>query len=171
MKRLVFPVFLVVVIGVFFVVGGVFGGIFFPPKIEQPIRFDHKLHVVKTNGAGMKCINCHKFYLTQRNSGRPSIEVCKACHDNPGKDPDKAKLMKFLDKDQEIPWKRIYYLRDYVRYPHLFHTDKIDCVVCHGPMADQTSPPGARMVKQNMSFCIDCHKSRGATTECTSCHK
>lgn len=169
MKRPIFVGFLAAFVVVGFVLGVVFANL--RQSVAQPIRFDHKLHVDKANGAGLKCINCHKYFLTQRNSGRPSEETCKACHDNPGRDPEKAKLMAYLDKNQEIPWKRIYHLRDFVRYPHLFHTDKIDCVVCHGPMGDQTSPPSHRLMTQDMNLCINCHKKSGVSVDCLTCHK
>src|ERR1035437_4067069 len=169
MSKAKFAIILTIFMMVTFAIGVVLANVF-PRPIEQPIKFNHKLHMDPA-GAGMKCIDCHKYYLTQRNSGRPGIEVCKSCHDDGQGNPEKMKLQAYADKDQEIPWKRIYYLKDFVRYPHSRHTDKIACETCHGPMAEQTQPPGARLVAHSMAFCIDCHKKNNATLECLSCHK
>ena len=144
---------------------------YFTVNIQQPIQFNHKKHI---ETVGLDCSDCHNYYKTQNNSGRPTIDMCMQCHEEPQtKSPEEEKIRTYAKSKEEIPWKRVYYLADHVRYSHQLHTQKaeIECVECHGNMAEQTSPPKRPLVLHTMKFCIECHKKSGSSVDCLACHK
>ncbi len=146
----------------------------FATHVEQPIQFNHKLHVDPEGEIGMACSDCHLYYKTQHNSGRPVLSVCTDCHQVEETDkPELKKLMGYIEKASEVPWERIYYLPDHVAFSHRIHTQaaEIKCEVCHGNMAERTAPPSRPLVAHTMSFCMDCHRERQASLDCLACHK
>ena len=42
------------------------------------------------------------------------------------------------------------------------------CAMCHGDLTQMTV--AERVVDHTMGFCIDCHKQRGASNDCLTCH-
>ena len=138
-------------------------------RIEQPIAFNHKKHV----DAGLECIDCHRYYKTQKNSGRPTLKGCMECHSEPSKNPEEEKVRNFAKQEIEIPWNRIYRLPSHVYFSHRLHTQvaQINCEKCHGKMAERTRPPARPLVSQTMEFCIACHEKTQASVDCLTCHK
>jgi hypothetical protein len=134
----------------------------------QPIPFSHRVH------AGVKqidCRFCHPFVARSRHAGLPSVRKCFFCHDHIiPEHPEIIKERQYLANDNPVPWKQIYFVPDHVKFRHRPHikSAKLDCAVCHGPVAtmDRLVP-----VKFQMGFCIDCHKQRQAPTDCwLACH-
>ena len=160
-------ILLVVIIPVFIAAIYV-GNLVSNQAIEQPIAFNHKKHI----DAGLECIDCHRYYKTQSNSGRPTLQICMDCHSGPSKNPEEQKIGNFAEQKTEIPWNRIYRMPDHVRFSHRLHTQiaKINCEKCHGNMAEQTKPPPRPLVSQTMQFCIDCHEETHANVDCLACH-
>ena len=93
------------------------------------------------------------------------------CHTTVKTDsPDIQKLAQYDAKNEEIPWRRVYRLPEFVYWSHKQHvTDaKITCDACHGnvPQLDVMQ----RVKDMSMPTCIECHKERSARVACT-CHE
>lgn len=139
--------------------------------IEQPIRFNHKLHVTEN---GLECGDCHQYFETHSFSGLPGKEVCLECHEEPQTDSkEEEKIREYAARDEEIPWKRLHLMPDHVNYSHRRHVKVagLACETCHGAIAEATSPPTRPLVEQDMDWCLDCHEDKGATQDCIHCHK
>jgi menaquinone reductase, multiheme cytochrome c subunit len=140
------------------------------PAVEQPILFNHKLHV--DNGAS--CPDCHTQVLEGMRAGRPSLDTCMGCHSEAQtKSPEEEKIRQFAKDGREIPWKQVYRLPAHVYFSHRRHAGlaKIQCEVCHGAMAEMTAPPTAPLVVHTMGFCLDCHRRSNASVDCLACHR
>jgi hypothetical protein len=134
----------------------------------QPIYFSHRVH------AGVKeisCRFCHPFVDRSRNAGMPPVGQCFFCHTYIiPQHPQIVKERWHYDTKTPVPWVRIYFVPDYVKFNHQPHIRKgIDCVACHGEVkkADRLVP-----VDFKMGFCVKCHKERNAPLDCwLSCHR
>jgi len=134
---------------------------------DQPIAYSHKLHA---GDLEINCQYCHAYARRSEMAGVPSVSKCMNCHSNLTIDSDQiAKLTEHYDQDKPLEWIRIYDLPDLVWFSHKRHIAKeIACQKCHGPV--QTLVTNARLVKHNMSFCLNCHQQNGAPTDCLTCH-
>jgi formamidopyrimidine-DNA glycosylase len=134
----------------------------------QPIAFNHQLHLKN----GMECASCHMGVTEGPDAGIPSVSFCMACHQEVAtNNPEIKKLTAYAAKEQEIPWKPVYwfYPSEHVRFWHAPHIRAgVDCKECHGDMTQQTV--AVRSKKLNMNFCISCHRAKGASADCTTCH-
>jgi cytochrome c oxidase cbb3-type subunit 2 len=140
--------------------------------VEQPISFNHALHVVD---AGLSCGDCHRG--GQGGSlGLPRNVVCQDCH---GPDDleaessaDLVELIRSFERELEIPWVRVHRLADQVRFSHPRHVDVagLSCERCHGDISTLDRPPAAPFFRQRMSWCLDCHRERDASEDCRACH-
>lgn len=138
--------------------------------VHQPIAFNHRKHVEE---ASISCSTCHQYYETEAFSGLPAADVCAVCHLEPqGKSAEERKLVGLLKAGAPLDWKPLFRQPPHVYYSHRRHVvvAKLDCPVCHGEIAKTTAPPSRvkRLVMQN---CIDCHRRRGVSAECTTCHR
>lgn len=138
-------------------------------SVEQPILFNHIHHkeVVKLN-----CSFCHRYVERYRVAGIPNIELCRACHatDAMSKRPEALKVIEYVKANREIPWNRMYELPTHVVFPHWMHIQSgVDCSTCHGLTGTSERP--VKMVDRDyMDWCINCHKKRGASIDCYTCH-
>jgi hypothetical protein len=135
---------------------------------QQPIRFNHSVHVKL-----MTCAFCHQYYETREIAGRPPLLRCMMCHAYPVTDkPEAAKLQKFAEERREIPWVRLTRLPDFVHFSHQRHVvvAKLECRRCHGGIAETTAPPTAPLVTIRMQFCLNCHTSRAVELTPQSVH-
>jgi formamidopyrimidine-DNA glycosylase len=134
----------------------------------QPIAFNHQLHLKN----GMECASCHMGVTEGPDAGIPSVSFCMACHQEVAtNNPEIKKLAAYAAKEQDIPWKPVYwfYPSEHVRFWHAPHIRAgVDCQQCHGDVTQQTV--AVRSKNLNMNFCITCHKAKGASTDCTTCH-
>lgn len=138
--------------------------------VRQPLGFNHKKHTE----ADVECSVCHQHFETAEFSGLPSTGLCMDCHEGEtSTDSEAQKLLKYAANEENIPWQRVYDVPDHVFYSHRRHVvvAEIDCVVCHGAIAELTVPPAYPLVDQTMDWCLDCHAARGATTDCIHCHR
>lgn len=138
-----------------------------PPPI-QPVAFPHKLHLAK----GFKCESCHPGAAGGPVAGLPGVKFCMSCHQLYATDsPEVRKLAGYLARGEEVPWQRVYGFSPmaHVRFNHAPHIRAgVPCSACHGDLSQQTV---ARLaVNLNMGACLDCHRSRKASTDCTTCH-
>jgi len=103
----------------------------------------------------LACAQCHKGAASADRAGFPETAQCRVCHP---------------DKEVTIPSRRVYQIADYVFFSHARHTAaKVDCQSCHGPVSSRESL--TIEVAHTMKSCIACHKARGATLVCNSCHE
>jgi c(7)-type cytochrome triheme protein len=138
-------------------------------SVDQPILFNHILH---KEVAKLNCFFCHQYVSDHRVAGIPNIELCRACHssDAISKRPEALKVVEYVKANKRIPWNRMYELPKFVVFPHWIHIEnKIDCSTCHGITGVSDRP--VKMVDRDyMEWCVDCHKKRGASTDCYTCH-
>ena len=138
-------------------------------SVDQPIRFNHIHH---REVARLDCFFCHTHVREHRVAGIPNIEVCRVCHssDAISKRPEALKVVEYVKAGRTIPWNRMYELPKFVVFPHWIHIESnIDCSTCHGVTGVSDIP--VRMVDRlYMEWCVDCHKKRGASTDCYTCH-
>jgi hypothetical protein len=134
----------------------------------QPIVFNHRLHLQN----GMQCTSCHAGVTEGPDAGIPSVTFCMACHQEVAtNNPEIKKLTAYAAKEQDVPWKPVYwfYSSEHVRFWHAPHIRAgVDCQQCHGDMTQQTV--AVRSKNLNMNFCISCHRAKGASADCTTCH-
>ena len=178
------------------------GWVIFPQLLystqEQPVQFDHELHVAEVGD----CEGCHYFREDGTFSGVPTLNECIECHEYPMGDSEEE--LKFVDEyvaeNKEVPW--LVYSRqpDNVFFSHAAHVIKagMDCLVCHGPIEESTSLKpyqenrvtgysrdiwgedltGLSFLKKHpwdsmkMDDCARCHeKEMGNKGDCFQCHK
>jgi c(7)-type cytochrome triheme protein len=138
------------------------------PVPVQPIAYTHKVHLAN----GMECINCHTGVDVGPDAQLPSVKLCMMCHQAIATDkPEIKKLAAYMERGEDISWQRVY---DYppsahVKFNHAPHIRAgVDCKTCHSDMTQQTV--AVRMVDMNMGFCLNCHKQKKASIDCTTCH-
>ncbi len=138
-------------------------------SVDQPILFNHIHH---KEAANLNCTFCHRYVERERIAGIPNIEICRACHstDAMSKRPEALKVVKYVQAEKTIPWKRMYELPRYVVFPHWIHVQNgVDCSVCHGLTGTKDRP--VKMVdRMYMEWCVDCHEKRKASVDCYTCH-
>jgi hypothetical protein len=138
--------------------------------VRQPISFNHRKHVEENS---LACSTCHEFYEKEAFSGLPTAEICSGCHLEPqGKSAQEQELVKLLKAGRPLEWKPLFLQPPHVYYSHRRHvvSAKLDCVTCHGEIGKSVEPP-SRVRRLGMQDCLDCHRRRGASTECTTCHR
>lgn len=134
----------------------------------QPIAYTHKVHLAN----GMHCTDCHVGVDTGPDARIPNVQLCMTCHSVIDTDnPEIKKIAAYYGRGELIPWQRVY---DYpaeahVKFNHAPHIRAgVDCKACHGDMTQQTV--AVRSVNLTMGYCIDCHKQKQASIDCTTCH-
>ena len=143
----------------------------------QPIAFPHDLHAGSQPGqAAMDCQYCHYSAERSVDAGIPSVSVCWGCHQvipgatNP---QEVSKIGQYWTDQEPIPWVRIYKVSDHVHYPHMRHVAAgIQCQQCHGQVQEMQviNSRDPAWGGNNMGWCIDCHRTEGASTDCAVCH-
>lgn len=134
----------------------------------QPIAFNHQRHLEN----GMQCTTCHPGVTEGPDAGIVNVTFCMACHEEVAtNNPEIKKLTAYADKEQDVPWQPVYwfYPSEHVRFWHAPHIRAgIDCQQCHGDMTKQKV--AVRSKNLNMNFCISCHRAKGVSADCTTCH-
>jgi hypothetical protein len=176
-----------------------FGWVIFPQllygKKEQPIDFNHKLHVEEMGD----CEGCHFFREDGTFAGVPSLASCLECHEEQvGEHPEEEKFIKeYVEPGKEIPW--LIYSRQpqCVFFSHAAHVvvGEMECVTCHGPVGESehmkpyyynrltlysrdiwgANPAGYKKNswdRMKMDDCAECHEEMtGHQGYCFQCHK
>ena len=134
----------------------------------QPISFSHRVH------AGVKEINCrfcHPFAARSSRAGIPEMQKCFFCHEYIiPLHPEIQKEKRHLEARSPVEWVRVFYVPDFVKFRHLPHIQfgALECSECHGAVEAMDRLP---KVEFQMSFCIQCHRERGAQLDCwLACH-
>jgi hypothetical protein len=100
------------------------------------------------------------------------VEKCFYCHKHVIPDhPEIKREERYLDTNTPVPWKRIFWVPDFVYFNHTPHLKwgGLDCVDCHGNVKTEDR---LRKVDFKMGFCIGCHRERNAQVDCwLACHR
>jgi c(7)-type cytochrome triheme protein len=137
---------------------------------KQPIDFNHQLMV----GAGMQCLYCHNGATRSPAAGIPSVQKCMSCHTVIAADrPEVQKLTGYWERQEPIPWVRIYRVPRFVFFNHSVHIAAgLNCERCHGDVGNMVETHA--VVDMNMGWCLNCHnqQSRAAQLkDCVVCHR
>lgn len=143
------------------------------PPVVQPVAFNHKAHV--DNGLG--CDFCHQGLAAGSPlAGKPKTAVCRNCH-NPDaplvNSPAEKQLLGYLKESKDPPWALVHRLPDYAYFSHFRHVTlgKLECKVCHGDVAERTTPMPRLISPLTMDWCRRCHAEKKATLDCNACHR
>ena len=133
----------------------------------QPIPYSHKIHLA----LGLTCQGCH----TNPDPGKlmtfPPNSLCMGCHTTIAKDkPSIQKLAQFAQRNEPVPWVRVYVVLPGVQWTHRAHLEaQVKCETCHGDVSQMKSAVEATSVT-TMAVCIRCHEQHKAKADCTTCH-
>jgi len=133
----------------------------------QPIPFSHKLHTSK----GLTCKQCHPIPEPGDFATIPKPSFCMGCHATVKKEsPHIAKLAAFHAESKRVPWASVYRVPDWVSFSHKRHVsvEGVSCQTCHGAVQEREVLHREREL--SMATCMDCHRAKGASTECLLCH-
>ncbi len=139
------------------------------PEPIQPIAFSHQIHAANR-------IDCTSYCHTSVSKGPvasiPGVKKCLICHRTIVADrPEVKKIAAYEERGEDIPWQRVYGypLSAHLKFNHAPHVRAgVECSACHGDLTKQTV--AGRAVNLTMGFCVDCHKTRNVSIECTTCH-
>ena len=134
---------------------------------EQPIHYSHKLHMEKNH---MECQYCHSGVTKSSFATIPSVELCMGCHKSVKTESEEIKKLKsYFDKNQPVPWVSVNNLPEHVRFNHKRHVKAgVSCQTCHGQV--QKMEVVERVSSLKMGFCVSCHRDKGASIDCATCH-
>lgn len=139
---------------------------------EQPIKFSHVTHVQKNK---IECQFCHWNVAKSPYATIPEVETCMGCHRVVAGTTDLqkseiAKIGKYLNEETPIPWVKVHVMPDYVRFNHKRHIKAgMSCQECHGQIPEMEVVE--RVTSMKMGWCVDCHRQRGTSIDCWTCHK
>ena len=140
-------------------------------SINQPIEFNHNLHIKK---AGIECTDCHLYAIKGVRATIPNIEICADCHQEPQTESvQEARLLEYIRDGRRIPWRKIHRVPDHVYFSHRRHTSiaGIEGETCHGNVEEQTRSFTRPLRKLSMDRCLECHERNEASTDCVACHQ
>lgn len=137
------------------------------PAPPQPIQFNHEQHVE----VGMECRDCHADVDSKDQAGLPTVAFCMQCHETEKTDsPEVKKLAELQARGEQIRWVRVYKVPAYVFFSHSAHIKaRQKCDTCHGPVQERQVI--AQEVSTKMTACIQCHRAKKASTDCSFCHQ
>ena len=136
---------------------------------DQPIAFDHSLHVGQNK---IQCLYCHNQVERSSYSNIPPLSTCMNCHIVVKTDsPQIQKLRDAYDKGESIPWVKVHMLPDHVKFVHSAHLAKgVNCQTCHGEVEKMQKI--YQYSDLSMGWCVNCHREPqyNAPLNCTTCH-
>jgi hypothetical protein len=79
-------------------------------------------------------------------------------------------LTRHYEEKRPVQWKRVYALPDFIYFSHKRHVKAgVECATCHGDVAGMNRV--RRVNELAMGWCVSCHRVRGASRDCATCHK
>jgi c(7)-type cytochrome triheme protein len=148
-----------------------------PPAPSQPIAFNHHKHTVKLNERSptLACTACHAGADTSAVASIPSIDKCLGCHMKEQNDrPEEQAVRTLAARGGPLAFEQVTRNAGHVYFSHRAHVvlGELTCAQCHGDVTAWEKPPDRVDTRlTNMDGCIDCHRQRGASTNCRTCHK
>lgn len=147
-------------------------GVQAPADTGQPIAFPHDVHA---GNLQIPCMYCHFSADRSVSAGIPTVASCVGCHAPGGAPlaaadrPEVQKLIGYWNRREPIPWVRIHDLADHVHFPHFMHVNAgLECQECHGQVQEVAQVEQESSLR--MGWCVECHRTRRARTECSVCH-
>jgi len=153
------------------------------PGPIQPIPFSHAHHSGRFQ---LDCLYCHSGSDRLAIAGMPSVETCMACHQQFPPEYNSLEGIRILNQYWEdqlpIPWVQVHRLPEHVQFAHNRHmaAAAVTCQSCHGLVeamdklllvADtQWWHYGLPTQKLQMGWCVMCHRTNNASTDCLLCH-
>jgi hypothetical protein len=137
------------------------------PPPTQPIPYSHKTHLA----LGLTCQGCHMNPDPGNLMTFPPNGLCMGCHRTLAKDKESIrKLAQFAQRNEPVPWVRVYVVLPGVRWTHRAHLQAdVKCETCHGDVSQMASAVEATSVT-TMAVCIRCHEQHKAKADCVTCH-
>lgn len=138
---------------------------------EQPIKFSHIIHVQKNK---MDCQYCHWSVAKAAFAAIPEEQTCMGCHQLIGgsNEQSKAEINKLRDywsKGEPIPWVKVHVMPQHVNFNHKRHVKAgLNCQECHGQVPNMATVE--RVSSMKMGWCVSCHRERGTSIDCYTCH-
>lgn len=128
----------------------------------QPIPFNHRFHVREI---GMQCAYCHGGTESSPVATIPTVEMCMGCHRIVGAQLEPIQdLRGYWDRDEPVPWERVYKVPDFVQFPHDAHIrNSLDCAECHGAVEDMDRI--SKVSSLGMGWCLACHMGEGVESD------
>lgn len=128
----------------------------------QPIPFNHRFH---TQSLLMACEYCHTNSEVSQAAIMPPLELCMGCHRVAGANLEPIQRLRgFWERDEAVPWERVYKLPEFVQFTHQPHLrNAIDCTACHGEVKEMDRIYKATPIK--MGWCLECHWGEGEDTD------
>ena len=138
----------------------------------QPIAFPHTIHAGQDQ---IDCQYCHFSAERSVDAGIPPVATCWGCHQlilgtDERQQAEIQNVRGYWERQEPIPWVRIYKVPDHVHFPHLRHVAaEVDCATCHGEVQEMTV---IEEVNQplSMGWCVSCHMERDVSRDCAVCH-
>lgn len=141
-------------------------------KPKQPIKFSHVTHVQKNQ---MDCQFCHWNVAKSSFASVPEVDTCMGCHKIVGGTTEDQKteinkLKEYHSKGQPIDWVKVHVMPDHVKFNHKRHVKAgVSCQSCHGQIPEMEEVE--RVTSMKMGWCVSCHREKGASIDCYSCHR
>lgn len=138
---------------------------------EQPIKFSHVTHVRQNK---IECQYCHWSVTKAAYAAIPEVQSCMGCHQllmgsTPEAQGEIQKLSAYYSRAEPIPWVKVHVMPNHVHFNHKRHVKAgTSCQECHGQVPNMEVVE--RVSSMKMGWCIDCHRQRGASIDCYTCH-
>ena len=138
---------------------------------EQPINFSHIVHIQQNK---MECQYCHWNVSKGSYAALPDVESCMGCHKLVGGHDEASsaeieKLRKTYAEGKPIEWLKVHVMPDHYKFNHKRHVKGgVACHECHGQIPEMAKV--GRVSSMKMGWCLDCHRMRGASIDCATCH-
>jgi hypothetical protein len=128
----------------------------------QPIPFNHRFHVQEI---GMQCAYCHGGTESSPVATMPAVQTCMGCHLIVGAQLEPiVDLRGYWDRQEGVPWERVYKLPDFVQFPHDAHIrNDVVCADCHGAVEEMDRV--SKFASLKMGWCLECHMGEGEESD------
>ena len=144
----------------------------------QPLPFSHALHLqVELADRKLTCTDCHAGAERGAHAGLPALPTCLRCHMRPQGDPPTEReglVRAAAAAGGGFRWIQVTRNPGHVFFSHAAHVSvaKLACTLCHGDVAQWREPPRRPIAKlTSMRACMSCHRARGASNSCETCHQ
>lgn len=144
----------------------------------QPLPFNHALHAtVRVDGDPLACTACHAGAERAAHASLPALATCLGCHMRPQGDPPsaaEARVRAAAASGAPFHWIQVTRNPGHVYFSHRAHVGLagMTCADCHGDVTEWRRPPtDPDPHLTSMDACLDCHRERGAPTDCATCHQ
>lgn len=134
---------------------------------RSQLNFNHMFHVEEVGAA---CEDCHIVAASSHHADDnlyPGMAQCAECHDV----EDKSQCTTcHSNPDNVVEASGVHDNYDFFEHSH--HVDAgVNCEECHAEVMKSTQWTSDLKSFPLMDDCISCHREKGQTLECASCHQ